>query len=152
MGRIKIERTIKRLKNFIYIVNYINMAPKKVVQKISGHEIEITRKPLINKKTKIEVVTILAKETAENVRQGKNKAIPLDYDDVKTYVMANKAGLFGGKNGKIKINVFTNSGWRSGKEAFAQGALNWFSLKADTYNEDEEVDEIYAFQILYLGW
>lgn len=126
---------------------------KPTTMTISGVPIEITpKKPMLNnKKTKIDVVTITAKETADHVRKGQDGAVALDYDDVKAWVNANKKSLFGPDNSKIKINVFTAQGWRISRESFSNENLNWFNLNVDSYEEDIEIDKVYAIQILYLS-
>lgn len=122
------------------------MAPK--VHKISGHEMEIVTKDLINSKTKIKSTMITAKSTAKNLREGKNAVSSLNYDEVKQFIEDNKELFFKSKR-KAQINVFTPNGWRAGRMFSPDQKIDWFSV-VDAYKGEEfEITEVFAIQILH---
>jgi hypothetical protein len=114
---------------------------------IDGERISIEKSSLIEN-SNITVYTILATETKDNYKSGKNEAVELNMTKVKEWFKKNHKEIV--KDAKqIQINSFTEAGWRGG------GIFNpktdvptWFSKKQEYDKHMEEVKAIYAFQIL----
>jgi hypothetical protein len=118
----------------------------KIVEKISGHEINIERKPMI-KNSKVESVMITATSTRKAITSGSNEGTPLDYDDVKEWFNKNKKVLIKKKNQMAQINVLTDQGWRASYAFNAEGGFEWFS-RMNQYKEKQEIERVYAVQLL----
>mgnify|MGYP001603470658 CR=1 FL=1 len=115
------------------------------VYKIGGNEIVIERKAL-QQNSKIQSVVLMAKQTYESAKSGKNEAVELKYAEVKKFVEANR-DLLMGKDKHVQINIFGHQGWRAGLMFKPGNDIDWYSVR-DAYKEKYEIDSVYAVQIL----
>lgn len=89
---------------------------------------------------------IIPKTTLDNVKEGPEKAVAIGYDKFDDYINEHKDELFK-KNGRYKMVILTEAGWRSGVEF--QG--NDYDLYDPSFRYDDKEDTInsvYAVQII----
>lgn len=100
----------------------------------------------------LKVRTFMLETTAEAHKAGKSvkDATWMDYEKVQEYIIKNKKEIFkGAKTGRYQINILTDQGWRAGKLFEKGDPIDFYDPKV-YYDGSDDVDEIIAFQVVYM--
>ena len=89
---------------------------------------------------------ILPKKTLDNIKQSPDTATDIEYDDFRDFIESHKKELFN-KNGKYKISLLTDSGWRTGR-TFDGENFEYYDPEIFYNDKDDDIDFVYAVQII----